>query len=647
MISRFVVRAASLDDVGWRSSLSSAVARPPIDFAMKGTPVTVEMRSSILLSIDHVVGPVLSEDEYYRITGRLLHAELADAGHVKTTLEGAKRNMKYIDRQIAGSSAIPFALLSQPESGGAKEQWSTKGYFDAIGVSGLINRVTSLAVDSSNKQKTIDVLVDTADDIIAGIRKISTSSTAIYALGRADPRCALTAQLSLNRPKLSGKNQEKPEFAFFQYVVRMVGLSPYERSRYERRIADECRNNKTTRVWTICIPLTYDIPAFLQSFDERVWAVSTGRSLAADLHAATLCSIGVGTLPGAPPAQEQESPASLRLEFASQVDRLVGDIVKYWYVGSFNFDQSSTAKIVSTCKLLYLLREGPCLAGQVMDVQEAYLVRAYFLGCSLRHALLIMAPKLYIYFPSPPPAAVTGIMRESNAPPVCVYENDLPSPMAFFPSTCVMLDAGDAIYVWIAAETDQQRRGCVEAHNAPPGAWTSEACAYITDLSYALAGDRYPVSAVRVVTQIPAASSLSFEERFIFSRLQPGQNDFREIQLYSLAAMSSDLEARGVSGQAVSHFLSNVSSTLLDNMQARAPPTDEPSFMAYMSKHAPKLFSYIRNQGKGHLVKFPQLLDMCPRPLDSVAAPRAVTAMDRAAAGPPPPQDMSILDNKL
>ena len=163
----------------------------------------------------------------------------------------------------------------------------------------------------------------------------------------------------------------------------MVGVSPpYKRARIERngRSAEEDnRSSKTTRVWTLRVPLTAEVPMYLASLnlDGRVWAVATGRSLAADYHASILTALGPGVLASSAETDhiDQETPAELRVDFATAVDKLVKDIAKNWYLGSFNFDQASTDKILTVIKMLFLLRAGPCLGGQLMDA-SGYAARA-------------------------------------------------------------------------------------------------------------------------------------------------------------------------------------------------------------------------------------------------------------------------------
>ena len=593
---RVVLHGKSISDKGWQRTIVSALKKAPTEFTIKGSPVSIEIRSCGGLEIDHVVGPVLSEEDYFRITGKSLTEALVDDVHIKTTLEAIKRNVKFTS--ISGSTQVFDGLMDS------------------------FSKQLSLNVPPTvRKDKSFDVASSTLENILTSAKRLSQSTAGLYALGRTDPNCTITAQFSLNKSFVEQHRgrREELKFAYFQYIVRLDGLSPYERLRYERRPNDAVRSKKTTRVWTCCIPLTYDIPSYLLSLNERVWALSIGRSFAADLHSAMLFYI---SRTSSPEFGQFSSPGKLRSEFAGAVDYLVQDIVKHWYQGYTKTISSTCSsldipdrcgvmdKIVSTCKMLYLLREGPCLGGQLMDLQEAYLVRSYFLTCSLQQAELIMCPRLHIFLPAPP--AMIYSPRDGKVKltpnPVCVEGS--PTVMSFFPSTCVTLDAGDAIYVWVGSTVSDNNS------TASSSSFSGEACEFISDLAQSLALSRYPIPSVKIISTSLTSGSLSFDERFVFSRLLPGQNDSREVQLYSLASVCCDLQAMEAPNETILGFLGSITAEVLDAMQERASPTEQASFHSYMSKHAFKVSMYLRKQGRIGILSFPQLVRLCPTSLD-------------------------------
>lgn len=599
-----VVRAETTIDTSWRRSLLYTLSKLPSDFTEKGNPVTVEMRSCGILDIDHVVGPVMEEKEYYRVTGRSLRDSFVDEVHLIATVEAAKRNTAFSSRESLSLSSISSDVAVDTQS-----RWDTKSsYFEALGVSTLISRLkNSVSVQSEEQGANVsfdcNILRKDRMEILNSLRKASIPSAITYSLGRADSKTTITSQFRFNKDRKLKRTASDGSvgYCILQFIARIRGCSMSRRFQRDRTQQKTSKSSKVTRVWTICLPLTYEIPFFLRSLNEETWCVSVGRSIAADFHMSSLASVNSDQL------------SVLREEVSELVDNLVGEIVKYWLSGSLNFDQSCTEKIVNVCRILYYFREGPCIGGQLMDLQESYLTRSYFLTCSSSHALRIMFPMLFIFIPGP-----KQIMDSLVSVKAC------PGAMLCFPKSAFILDAGDSIYVWLGDSIDSN--------------FSKSNVVSILSIAEALVDDRFPAAALKVVRSTGDALKLSFDERFIFARLSPTQQDLREVQLYPIASLCSEIEAaqeaeHDVTKCIISGFLESISTEVLDTMQERAPPTDQQSFMLYASSRAPKLYEYLKNQGKIGIIRYPQLVNLCPTVVDtgfgSLTAPRSIPPIDR------------------
>jgi hypothetical protein len=538
------------------------------------------------------------------VTGRSLRDSLVDETHLTATIEAAKRNAAFLSRESLSRSTISADVPVDTQS-----QWDARSsYFEMLGVSTLISRLKkSLNVGSEEGAADIsfdsDILSIDRTEILNSLRKASISSAITYSLGRVDPKTSITSQFRFNKDRKIKRtaSEGSVDYCILQFIARIRGCSMSERFRRDRTNQKTSRSSKITRIWTICLPLTYEIPFFLRSLNEDTWCVSVGRSIAADFHMSSLASVNHDQL------------SVLRKEVSELVDNLVGEIVKYWLSGSLNFDQSCTEKIVNVCRIMYYFREGPCIGGQLMDLQESYLTRSYFLTCPSSHALRIMFPVLFHF--------ISGSKQITDS---LVSVKTCPGAMLCFPKSAFILDSGDSIYVWLGANIDSN--------------FSKSNVATILSMAEAIVSDRFPAAALKIVRSTGDASKLSFDERFIYARLSPTQQDLREVQLYPIASLCSEIEATqkaelDVTTGIVFGFLESISTEVLDTMQERAPTTDQQSFMLYASSRAPKLYEYLRNQGKLGVIRYPQLVKLCPTVVDtgfgSLTAPRSIPPIDR------------------
>ena len=147
------------------------------------------------MEVEHVVGPVLSEQEYFRICGKDLSARTVDVGHMKSATE----KMSRIENNITSSSSSSLPKKIQ------------------VDVDDLASRF----------KQTLSMGLQR-------LEKGSAERTAVYALSRTESSTTITAQFSFDPTKAEKGNSE---YAYVQYIVRMEGLSPYDRARYERRRA--------------------------------------------------------------------------------------------------------------------------------------------------------------------------------------------------------------------------------------------------------------------------------------------------------------------------------------------------------------------------------------------------------------------------
>ena len=548
------------------------------------------------------------EKEYYRVTGKSLKDSLIDEGHLIATIEAAKRNSMFLKRESISLSSISQVVDVDPQS-----KWNTKSsYFEAIGVPAFISRFkTSIgirAVKDGNVQSLSrnddDILSSDRIELLAALRKSSAASVATYAFGRTDWKSTITSQFTLKKDqKVKRASVSGPvEHCVLQYITRIHGSSQCKRFIRGSGCQKDITSNKITRVWTVCLPFTYEIPFFLKSLNETIWSLSMCRSFTADFHTSSLA------------AANAEELSILRTEISESADNLVGDIVKYWLMGSLNFDQTCTEKIVNVCRILYYFREGPCIGGQIMDLQESYLIRSYFLSCPSTHALRIMFPSLLFLPP--------GLKDKSDT---LLPVQTCPGAMLCFPKSAFILDAGDSVYVWLGSNIDS--------------VFNKSDIARLLDMAQAIASDRYPAAVSKVVQSIGDSSKLTFDERFIYARLSPTQQDLREVQLYTIANICTEIELmkstdpKQIKDNAISTFLDSVTTEILDSIQERAPTTDQQSFMLYVSSRAPRLFEYLRNQGKLSIIRFQHLVKLCPTVVDiglaNLTAPRPMQPIDR------------------
>jgi len=437
---------------------------------------------------------------------------------------------------------------------------------------------------------------------------------------------------------LCGVNVRGDSGAFVTVTVRPTSTPTTADQAHVQIVARFVRTNAgemelVTRVWSVRLGFTQDVPRFIAQLDAPLWVLSAARGIVADYHAEMSASDASKGLP----------TTSIKCTYIALIDDTVRAVAQILT----NHHPTQRGGILQALRMLYHLREGPLLDGPAVPTLEAYLLRTAFLrGCYSQCMRLLMpslllvsferqgqaegapvptltpasaptvptaptpvglcpAPTLEQLYPPPeqlpleqlyppPPRPPTGSAPPPSQPahvptpapvpvsaPAPVGREYPPESTSLLPGTVALIDLGDRILVRVnSPHTQEQESGNPELLSGVSGVSGEAQVAQLHAWALRLAAQRSPASSVCTLLR-PGTP----QDRLLYSRLSPSHNETRD----SLLAHSRypPVGAYSAQPQPSQPPLPPPSEAQLDLMLQFAPYTEQTSFAAYLLSTLP------------------------------------------------------------
>lgn len=527
----------------------------------KGSIATIELRSSSNLDFDKIVGPILTAEDCMAYFSPPMSSKRNNPPSNTNLLSSTSESLVGLETNkaqlVVDEEHVQFTVecISSARTG-------SSGRYEVKQMNGF---------GSNLSQTRQELEIELYDRLLL----FNQDNSAICGLCRYDPSTILSMHFATNQDSSRNvphstniANTGEREYAYLQCVLRF-------------RCSD---GSKNVRVWNLRAEVMSDPTSYLLNLDHEAWSLSVAKDIVADYHDSCIALFG-----GAKRVLREEvrdggtyvdgnedgngggvveQARNLRVDTLTYIDDLARSIVN---------DLVGEAKVVHpTCdkllRALYHLREGPLLDGPALTPQEAFLMRSHFLTCNPSQARRYLVPSISLHQLNSKSVIDDISLMLQDAPP---------DSMALMPDTVAFVDTGSSIFIRVWNYTYHN----VDAVNEE----VSAAINHISRIANTVAASRYPVPSVTTLKR-----AWSPHERAFFSRLSPSHRDSTHALLLSFPPLVS------------------LTTSTLEDMVSRMPPTDQPSFAMFLwsviPTHTRKAFEVTRD-----IIKAPMISTMTDR----------------------------------